>query len=530
MASETARQPLQGPGPVRNLVLVLGDQLDHNSQVFAGWVPAEDAVWMAEVQEEATYVWSHKLRLAYFFAAMRHFRDELRARGKRVFYHALTPDPSQDRGPSLAAVLAQDLRRLQPQKLILVRPGDWRVLTALQATAREAGVPLELRPDNHFLCSVADFQEFAAGRRHFFQEHFYRQQRRRYGLLLDRQGRPLGGRWNYDRDNRRSFGRQGPPPIPAPKTFPPDATTREVMELVRRRFAHHPGSLENLSLPVNSADAAALLEDFIDHRLPWFGPYQDAMWLGEPFLFHSRLSAPLNLKLLHPRQCLEAALTAYEELRAPINSVEAFVRQILGWREYIRGVYWHHMPAYQYLNFLDHQAELPTCFWDGQTAMRCLRESVATVLAHGYTHHIQRLMVLGLFALLYGVHPRRFHEWHLAMYVDAVDWVSLPNTLGMSQYGDGGLVGSKPYCASGNYINRMSNFCRHCDFKPDQGHGARACPFTTLYWDFLERQAERLRSNPRLAYQLRALAAKRAQPGILAATRRRAEELRRSLP
>jgi deoxyribodipyrimidine photolyase-related protein len=518
------------PTPLRHLILVLGDQLDRHSQALTDFDPARDAVWMAEVQEEATYVWSHKLRLVYFLAAMRHFRDELRAQGRVVHYHALTPEPVRDRGESLAAILAQDIKRLQPQKLVLVRPGDFRVLTALTETAKAAGIPLEMRPDRHFLCTVQEFQELAAGGKQLRQEHFYRRLRRRYGLLLDQQGRPLGGRWNFDQDNRQAFGRQGPPPIPAPRTFPPDALTREVIALVRRRFPHHPGSLDQVVLPVTSADAETFLQDFIDKRLPYFGTFEDAMWLGEPVLYHSRLSAPLNLKLLQPRRCVEAAVTAYAELAAPLNSVEAFVRQILGWREYIRGRYWQNMPAYQDLNFFDHQGELPACFWDGNTAMRCFRESMAMVLAHGYTHHIHRLMVLGLFALLYGVHPQKFHAWHLAMYVDAVDWVSLPNTLGMSQYADGGIVGSKPYCASGNYIRRMSNFCAHCEFDPTQSLGAKACPFTTLYWEFLDRQAERLKSNARLAYQLRALTAKRAQPGTLATIRRRAEELRRSLP
>jgi len=515
---------------MRHLVLVLGDQLDHHSRVWTDFDPAVDAVWMAEVEEEATYVWSHKLRLAYFFAAMRHFREELRAQGKTVHYHALSPDPSQDRGRSFADLLEQDCRRLRPRKLIGVRPGDFRVLQALMAAAAAAEVPLEIRPDGHFLCSIQEFREFAAGRRGLRQEHFYRYMRRSHRLLLDAAGKPRGGRWNYDSDNRRTFGRQGPPPIPPPQAFPPDEISREVIGLVAQRFAAHPGSLAHFTLPVTAAQAEVFLQDFIENRLPWFGVYEDAMWSGQPFLYHSRLSAPLNLKLLSPRRCLAAAISAYEELQAPLNSVEGFVRQILGWREYIRGIYWLHMPGYQDLNFFDHQAELPACFWDGNTAMACVRESMQFVLDHGYTHHIHRLMVLGLLALLSGVHPRKFHEWHLAMYVDAVDWVSLPNTLGMSQFGDGGIVGSKPYCASGNYIRRMSNFCGRCDFKPEQSLGGDACPLTTFYWDFLDRHADKLAANVRLAYQLRALKAKQAQPGLMAAIRRQAEAYRRNLP
>jgi deoxyribodipyrimidine photolyase-related protein len=516
--------------PVRHLVLILGDQLDHHSQALAGFEPHVDAVWMAEVQEEATYVWSHKLRLAYFFAAMRHFREELRERGLTVHYHVLSPEPSLDRGQTFGEILTQDIQRLRPRKLILVRPGDYRVLTALQETAATAGVPLELRPDGHFFCSVQEFQDYAAGRRALRQENFYRRQRRHHRILLDQQDNPLGGRWNFDQENRRAFGRQGPPAIPAPKSFPPDALSREVITLVQQRFAAHPGSLEHFTLPVTATQADAFLMDFIEHRLPHFGTYEDAMWTGQPFLYHSRLSAPLNLKLVNPRRGVAAALTAYEELQAPLPSVEAFVRQILGWREFIRGIYWLHMPAYQERNYFDHQADLPSCFWDGNTAMHCFRQSMQFVLDHGYAHHIHRLMVLGLFALLYGVQPRKFHQWHLAMYVDAVDWVSLPNTLGMSQFGDGGLVGSKPYCASGNYIHRMSNFCASCDFQPEKSIGAAACPFTTLYWDFLDRHYERLQANGRLAFQLRALESKRGQPESMAAIRRQAAALRRSVP
>jgi deoxyribodipyrimidine photolyase-related protein len=287
--------------------------------------------------------------------------------------------------------------------------------------------------------------------------------------------------------------------------------------------------LEHFDLPVNAAQADDFLQDFITHRLPHFGDYEDAMWTGQPFLYHSRLSAPLNLKLLNPRRCLETALVAYEELSAPINSVEGFVRQIVGWREYIRGLYWLHMPDYQDLNYFDHHAELPKFFWDGNTDMNCFRQTMKFVLAHGYSHHIHRLMVVGLFALLFGVHPRKFHDWHLAMYVDAVDWVSLPNTLGMSQFGDGGIVGSKPYCASGNYIHKMSNFCSFCTFKPEKSVGAEACPFTTLYWDFLDRHYDRLKKNVRLAYQLNALSGKKSQPGQMSAIRRQADKLRQSV-
>jgi deoxyribodipyrimidine photolyase-related protein len=513
---------------MRHLILVLGDQLDHHSQVFQGFDPGQDAVWMAEVQEEAAYVWSHKLRLAYFFATMRHFREELLAQGFPVHYHELMPDPTSERCKTFSQVLQQDIRRLQPQKLILVRPGDYRVLTALQQTAAALDLPLEIRPDNHFLCSVAEFQDHAAGKKNLLQENFYRHMRRSRRILLDLQGKPLGGLWNYDKFNRQTFGRHGPPEIPPALPFPPDTLTQEVITLVNQRFPHHPGSLDHFTLPVTAAQAEDFLLDFIEHRLPYFGDYEDAMWMAQPFLYHSRFSAPLNLKLLNPRRCLETALVAYEEMKAPLPSVEGFVRQVLGWREYIRGLYWLHMPGYQNLNYFNHQLELPAFYWDGDTEMNCFRQTMKFILAHGYSHHIHRLMVVGLFALLFGVHPKKFHDWHLAMYVDAIDWVSLPNTLGMSQFGDGGIVGSKPYCASGNYIHRMSNFCSHCTFKPDKSVDADACPFTTLYWDFLDRHYARLKKNVRLAYQLHGLENKMSQPDQMSVIRRQAADLKKA--
>ena len=459
---------------------------------------------------------------------MRHFREKLRTQGLTVQYHELTPDPAADQGNTFSEILHQDVRRLQPQKLILVRPGDYRVLTALQQTAAALGLTLEVRPDNHFFCSVSEFQDHAAGKKNLLQENFYRYMRRSRRILLTPQEKPMGGLWNFDKSNRRTFGRHGPPEIPPPLPFPPDALTQEVITLVSRRFQHHPGSLDHFTLPVTAAQADDFLLDFIKHRLPYFGEFEDAMWTDQPFLYHSRLSAPLNLKLLNPRRCLETALTAYEELRAPLNSVEGFIRQILGWREYIRGLYWLHMPGYQDLNYFDQQLDLPTFYWDGDTQMNCFRQTMKLILDYGYSHHIQRLMVVGLFALLFGVHPKKFHNWHLAMYVDAIDWFSLPNTLGMSQFGDGGIVGSKPYCASGNYIHRMSNFCSGCTFQPDKSVGADACPFTTLYWDFLDRQYDRLKKNVRLAYQLHALNVKKSQPGHMSAIRRQAAQLRQS--
>lgn len=510
----------------RNLVLVLGDQLDHRGSALEGFDPDVDAIWMAENEVEATHVWSHKLRLAFFFSAMRHFRDEAKERGHIVHYHALTTRRSDDRGRDFHGILAKDVRKLRPERLIVTEPGDDRVRRMLERAADELDVELEIRPDRHFLVDLDAFREYAAGRKNLLLEHFYRHQRRRLDVLMTSEGEPAGGNWNYDQDNREAFGKQGPGDIKPPRRFRPDDVTREVIDLVASRFADHPGSLEHFDLPVTHGEAMTAVRDFIEHRLPEFGTHEDAMWTGEPFLYHSRLSAVLNVKLVSPRHCIDKAVEAYEAGNAPINSVEGFVRQILGWRELVRGVYWHHMPGYAELNELDcDDRDVPDFFWNGETDMRCVADAMQSVLDHAYSHHIPRLMVLGQLALLLGVHPRKFHEWHMAMYADAVDWVSLPNALGMSQYGDGGIVGTKPYCASGNYIHKMSNYCGDCRYRYNEAAGDDACPFTTLYWDFLHRHRDRFENNHRMSLQLNNV--KRKKSAELKAIRKRASKLRK---
>lgn len=511
---------------MRTLAIVLGDQLDHDSDLFDEFDSDADAIWMAEVDHETTYVPAHKLRIAYFFSAMRHFRNESEQQGRTVHYHALTTAPSRDRGRSFSEILGKDIRRYKPDRLRIVQPGDHRVTREIEETANEHNVELEFAPDRHFFCTPEEFQEYAEGRKSLLLENFYRQLRKRDHILMDEEGEPVGGQWNFDHDNRDSFGKQGPPSGLEPLRFEPDDITQEVIDLVEKRYKDHPGSLEHFTLPVTREQAQAHLDHFIKHALPQFGRWEDAMWTDEPFLYHSRLSAPLNVKLLNPRACIEAAIAAYDENHAPLNSVEGFVRQILGWREFIRGIYWLHMPDYAKLNHFDHQRPVPSFFWNGDTEMNCVRQSMQHVLQHGYAHHIHRLMVLGNFAQLWGVHPREFHDWHMAMYVDAIDWVSLPNTLGMSQFGDGGIVGTKPYCSSGNYINKMSNFCQGCRFDHKQRTGPDACPFTTLYWEFMDRHFASLKDNPRMKFAMKNLERYRSDQAEIDGIRKRARELR----
>jgi len=437
----------------RSLVLVLGDQLDSQSAAFDGFDPAADVAWMAEVGEEATYVWSHKARIALFLAAMRHFRDALRDEGFAVDYHAL--DDSENRG-SFATERTEAVQRLRPQRLIVVEPGEWRVEQNLAAAAKKLGVPLDIRPDRHFLCSHEEFAAHAGGRKTLRLEYFYREMRRKLGLLVEG-GKPVGGDWNYDAENRLSFGKAGPGRIPEPLTFPPDQVTREVIRLVEKRFAGHPGSLQRFDWPVTPGDARRALDDFVEHRLSQFGPYEDAMWTGVPYVYHSRLSAAVNLKLLDPRDAVVAVEKAYHDGHAPLQSAEAVIRQFIGWREFIRGIYWRFMPDYEKSNKLAAEAPLPWLYWTGETEMACLREVVGQTLALGFAHHIPRLMVAGLFAQLLGVHPR------------------------------------------------MSNYCIGCRFDPAKSLGDNACPFTTLYWDFLMRHEKRLRANRRMGFQVRNL-------------------------
>ena len=491
------------PRPLRHLVLVLGDQLDLDASGFDGFDPAQDAVWMAEVAEESTHVWSSQPRTAVFLAAMRHFAQALQAAGRPLQYTRLD-DPANRGG--LAAQLAADIARLRPQALVMTAPGDWRVLQALREAAAAAGLALNVREDRHFFCSVREFAAHARGRKQLRLEFFYREQRKRHGVLLTPAGEPEGGEWNYDADNRKPFGPQGPGHVPPRAVFEPDATTREVIALVRERFAGHPGRLDSFAWPVTREQALQSLDRFITERLAGFGDVQDAMWPDEPWLWHSHLAAALNLKLLNPREVVAAAEAAYRVGRAPLAAVEGFIRQILGWREYVRGIYWTQMPGYLERNELGAHEPLPAWYWTGDTAMACLKDAIGQTLEHGYAHHIQRLMVTGLYALLLGVDPKALHAWYLAVYVDAVEWVELPNTLGMSQYADGGVMASKPYVATGQYIARMSPYCKGCRFDPTQRTGDRACPYTTLYWDFLMRHEQRLAANPRMALQVKNLA------------------------
>ncbi len=485
---------------LRHLILVFGDQLNLDSAAFTDFDRQIDRVWMAESASEASHVPSTQARIAIFLSAMRHFRAELEAADYPIHYHELELDGP---APSLGELLAAELKNHPPQQVVLVQPGEWRVEQMIREVCDKAGIPIDVRPDHHFLSDQAFFDRWRKGRKELRLEYFYRALRQHHKILLQPDGKPEGGQWNFDADNRKNFGKKGPQNLPLPPHFPPDTLTQEVIHLVQHRFSNHPGNLESFSWPVTRNDAQRALEDFIHHRLPDFGSYQDAMWTQEPFLYHSLLSAAINLKLLDPREVIGAAETAYRNKQAPLNAVEGFIRQIIGWREFVRHIYWSQMPGYPSVNALHAEHPLPDCYWDADTPLTCLRESLHQSLNLGYAHHVQRLMVIGLYSLLLGVRPKEIHEWFLAAYVDAVEWVEMPNVIGMSQFADGGLMSSKPYAATGKYIKRMSNYCQSCPMNPEEASGPTACPFTTLYWDFLRRNHSRLKSNPRMGLQLR---------------------------
>ena len=480
------------------VLVVFGDQLTDRQPAFDAVETGSDVVLMVEVREEATHVPSHKQRTALFFAAMRHFALELMDKGHRVRYVRLD-DPNNTH--TFTGEVGRALKMYGASGVHATHPGEHRVMKMVRSWETELGASVTIHDDAHFYTTPDEFAAWAGGRKQLVMEYFYREQRRRFDVLMTKDRKPVGGEWNFDKQNREVFGRAPRPP----KRYEPrpDAVTREVFELVERETPDAPGSLGSFHWPVTRKEARAALRRFIDERLPRFGTFQDAMWTGEPWLYHSAISSSVNLKLLDPRECVAAAVEAYENGDAPINSVEGFVRQLLGWREFIRGVYWAEGPGYRSRNGLRQRGSLPEFYWDADTDMHCMSESLGQVVEHGYGHHIQRLMITGNFALIAGVHPGAVTDWYLGMYVDAVDWVTAPNTLGMAMHADHGVVGTKPYAASGKYVSRMSNYCEHCRYDVKKRTGEDACPFNTFYWDFLIRHRERFRGNNRMAMILK---------------------------
>ncbi len=479
-------------------VLILGDQLDLNNPALKANPPGGVRVLMVESMSESKVVWVHKARIALFLSAMRHFSKALQDKGYDVVYHSLddTKNAEITDEKTLPEQVAVLCRELGITSIDMAEPGEWRLEQELVAVAKSEKIALKLLEDNHYLCSKTEFSKWVSGYKQIRMEYFYREMRKRTGVLMDGD-EPAGGKWNYDADNRGAYPKEGPGNIPSPARFKPDDITENVLKLVESRFQDHPGSLKQFNWPVTREQALAALDHFIDKRFENFGTFQDAMWTNTPFGWHSLISCALNLHLLHPMEVISKAQAAYDDGRVDLASAEGFIRQILGWREFMRGMYWLDMPKMRRDNALEAKRDLPDWFWTGDTDMNCLSDSIGQTLEHAYAHHIQRLMVIGNFALLAGLSPQQVEDWFLAVYVDAVEWVELPNVAGMALYANGGRFTSKPYISSGAYINRMSNYCKGCKYKPAQKTGDSACPFTTLYWAFLDKHESLLASNPR---------------------------------
>ncbi len=477
---------------MKTLVPILGDQLSMGLSSLRDMDPADTRLLMMEVAEETTYVRHHKQKIAYIFSAMRHHAQALAAAGWQVDYVRLD-DP--DNAGSFTGEIARAIDRHAPDRIVVTEAGEWRVMAMLESWETLFGIPVDIRADDRFLATHAEFDAWATDRKQLVMEFFYREMRRKTGLLMDGK-KPVGDRWNFDKENRKPA--KNDLFMPRPHAFAPDAITREVLALVADRFVDHPGTLDGFDYAVTAADAEKQAEYFMAKALPQFGDYEDAMLTGKRHLWHSILSPYINSGLLDPIDLCRRAEAEYRAGRAPLNSVEGYIRQIIGWREYMRGIYWREGPGYVDRNFLDHHRKLPGWYWTGDTDMHCLKESIGQTLDTAHAHHIQRLMVTGNFALLIGADPAEVHRWYLEVYIDAYEWVELPNTLGMSQFGDGGLLGSKPYISSGAYIDRMSDYCGHCRYDVKQRVGDNACPFNALYWDFLARHEDKLGTNQRL--------------------------------
>lgn len=483
-----------------NLVFVFGDQLSKNLPSLLNANKERDVILMCEVQAEAVAVKHHKKKIVFLFSAMRHFADELENDGYTVRYVKIDdPDNTQ----SFENELSRMVLSYRPSTLSMTEPSEYRVREIVKALPGNLDCDVVVFPDDRFLCAPSEFREWAEGRKQLRMEYFYRTLRRKFDVLMDGEN-PLGGAWNFDKENRApaKTGLQ----IPLPHQTSPDAITNDVIAIVRDRFEDHFGDIEPFQYAVTRRGALDVLDEFIKTRLVNFGTYQDAMLSGEPWMFHSHISLYLNCGLLHPLECIREAEQAYRSGDAPLNSVEGFIRQILGWREYVKGIYDLKMPEYRSENHLGAGRPLPEFYWSGKTKMNCLKQCVSETQQNAYAHHIQRLMVLGNFALLAGLPPDEVNEWYHIVYADAYEWVELPNVSGMVLFADGGLLASKPYAASGTYINRMSDYCGACSYKVSAKNGPKACRFNYLYWNFMIENEAALSTNPRMAMPYRTLA------------------------
>lgn len=457
-----------------------------------------------EMRQETDYVLHHAQKILGIFAAMRYFAGELEAKGHQVIYLKIDdPKNLQSLTKNIDRLISEySFNNFESQE-----PDEWRLDEQLKTYCDGLNIPSKMWGSEHFLAEREDVGKLFAGRKKWLMETFYRQMRAKYEVLIEKTGssvKPVGGQWNFDQENRKAW--KGNPAEPIDER--PTHNHRELWNSIERSGVKSFGNpqAENFRWPVSRTEALSHLKIFIDQILPHFGDYQDAMSMHSWRMFHSLISFGLNIKLLHPLEVIRAAEAAYVSNRVSLSAAEGFIRQILGWREYIRGVYWANMPKYVNHNYFGHETPLPEWFWTGDTKMNCVSHAIKQSLGHAYAHHIQRLMITGNFALLAGINPQALHEWYLGIYIDAFEWVELPNTLGMSQFGDGGLLATKPYVSSAAYIDRMSDYCKTCAYDKKKRLEKDACPFNALYWNFYQKHEDKLSKNPRIGMAYRQLA------------------------
>jgi len=475
------------------LRLILGDQLNSQHPWLENIDPSVTYVMM-EMRQETDYVVHHLQKIVGFFLAMRQFAKQLQEQGHQVIYYCLDdPENRQD----LSSQIQYLIQKESFSTFEYQYPDEYRLEQQLQSICQELDIPSHAVDSHHFLTSRGFLKDFFKGKKSYLMETFYREMRRKYQVLMVG-NEPLGGQWNFDQENRKPLKEKGL--LQAPGLHP--KSVGNILDQLSRAGVKTLGSLdpEAFAWPSSRKESLDLLHHFCRHLLPNFGTYQDAMTTWDPYLFHSRLSFSLNCKMISPLEVVQAAEKAWSTQQDKISlaQVEGFIRQILGWREYMRGIYWAEMPRFATLNYFGHERNLPSWFWTGKTKMNCLNHSITQSLTHAYAHHIQRLMVTGNFALLAGIHPDEVDAWYLGIYIDAIQWVEITNTRGMSQFADGGIVGTKPYTSSANYIKKQGNYCSTCAYDADKKVGDRACPFNSLYWHFHVRHREKLEKNPRI--------------------------------
>lgn len=479
---------------LKTLRLILGDQLNHTHSWYQN--QDENTVYiLMEVASETNYVVHHIQKISAFFLAMRAFANWLSEQGHQTIYiHLDNPENQQ----SFTSNLQQLIEQHQFGRFEYQLPDEFRVDAELKAFCASLSIPSDVADTEHFYTARHELASFFEGKKTFLMENFYRIMRKKHRVLVDKDKEPLFGQWNFDQQNRQRYDAKVA--VPAPLLFENNAQPIRIM--LDKMGIHYFGEIEDERLiwPVTRAQSFDMLQFFVDECLPHFGTYQDSMETKHWSLFHARLSFAINCKLLSPKEVVNAAISAWEQNqnRIEYHQLEGFVRQIIGWREYMRGIYWAKMPEYATLNYFDHQSKLPSWFWNGNTKMNCLKHAISQSLKYAYAHHIQRLMITGNFALLAGTHPDDVDAWYLGIYIDALDWVEMTNTRGMSQFADGGIVGSKPYVSSANYIDKMSNYCQKCFYAAKLRTGERACPFNSLYWNFHQQHRAKLERNPRI--------------------------------